>query len=169
MKISSPIRRIGVIFFINLFICIVLTELAAHVDIPGYNLALPIIFLLMMAFQQNIKTIQHALFIAVLVVFIPILSSLEPMQTAVIYSLFYLLTLLTLDTAKTLKESLPYPDILPALFIFIALLTHLPTIYIFGIVTAYLLSRITTFFLITARKFYENENQNNKKKDKDSK
>lgn len=157
MEKKNLLRHFSMTLLVNIFFCTIIVLTIYRFDIPGYTLALPIIFLLLTAIQQDVTTPQHALFIALMIVLIPLLSFLLAQHKTIIFALFYLFTVTSIDAAIHLKRPLPFPDVIPFVFMFAARLFGVNEKIIFGLVVAYYLARITTLYLAIARDIYGKE------------
>ncbi len=151
MKNQFALQSFFKILTINVLSCSFLIIIAAFINWQWIPLVLPIIFFLLISLQQSFNSVQHAIFIAVLMIFLPILSAMSILQITVIYSLYYLTTILSFDMALRMGKTLPLPDFLVPIFVLIAILLKIPTNIQFGISIAYYLTRSTAHVLLNIK------------------
>lgn len=140
---------------INSLIVGVISLTAFRTDYHGITLILPVVFLLLTAVQQMIKTPVHAVFIALLILLIPLVNFISPAEKTVVFCVFYLFNITAFDLAIRLEKPLPFPDLIPLIFILVARMVSINPRIIYGLVIAYYLARVTTLVLSAITETYE--------------
>ncbi len=139
--------------FFNVIICFILIVIAFYSTLKWFTLILPILFFILISFQKPRYSVQHALFIAILMLFVPILSAMSTLQVTMVYCSYYFLTALSFDIARRLGRPLPLPDYFVPLFILLAILLSAPTNVQFGICMSYYIARGLALVILNHHNF----------------
>ena len=166
MEKKYILRNFSLTLLVNAFFAFILTITIMQFDLILLVLALPVVYLILMAIQQEITTYQHALYIALLIVLVPLLQFLHQEEKAVIFALYYLFTITSFDAAIRLKKPIPFPDVIPFIFVFVCIflsgvfLVRVEPKIIYGLLIAYYLARLTTLYLAVVKEImYKKEDQ----------